>query len=319
MASCYVRHVTCFSPMPHFEYRRVETKPSEPTFDLKPAFERARKLNDKETIDPRKFEHYDKTMIARDMELVARRQADFRMQSTKESEENKKAATVLEAILHEQIGKSDWIGPNVSTIKASQYDDIVNGVDTIARIQREGEGDTHLGLAIDVTFSTHITEKLDRIKDDVKSGKLTQIKYFASPNPEDPNEYTYMGSLKVPRVVIGIEKKAVLELTKQWMENGTEISRSPIQHVIASEIVEQLEFFERYARSRNQPAVAAVYKQVRSVIERSLSEKEDGVWKKERNRDKEVDAMKGLRNDRVRRAIEDYMEEIEVSELKTFR
>ena len=200
--------------MPHFERKRVEIKQSEPAIDIKSAYERARKINDQESIDPQKFEHYDKTMVLRDMELVQRREADFRMQSTRESEENKKVATILEAILHEQIGTSDWIGPNVSTIKSSRFDDIVNGVDSIARIQREGEGDTHLGLAIDVTFSSHITDKLDRIKDDVKNGKLTQIKYFASPNPEDAKEYTYMGSLKVPRVVIGIEKKAVLDLAK---------------------------------------------------------------------------------------------------------
>ena len=306
--------------MPHFERKRAEMKRSEPAIDIKPAYERARKINDRESIDPRKFEHYDKTMILRDMELVQRREADFRMQSSPESEENKKLAIILEAILHEQIGISDWIGPNVSTIKASRFDDIVNGVDSIARIQREGEGDTHLGLAIDVTFSSHITDKLDRIKDDVKNGTLTQIKYFASPNPEDPKEHTYMGSLKVPRVVIGIEKKAVYDLMKQWMDNNKkELAQNPIQHVIASEVVEQLSFFERYARSRNQPAIAAVYKQVRSVVERSLAEKEDGVWQKDRNRNKETEAMQGLKNDRVRKAIEDYMRDVEETEIKDLK
>ena len=306
--------------MPHFERKRAEMKRSEPAIDIKPAYERARKINDRESIDPRKFEHYDKSMILRDMELVQRREADFRMQSSRESEENKKVAMILEAVFHEQIGKSDWIGPNVSAIKSSRYDDIFNKVDSIARVKREGEGDTHLGLAIDVTFSSHITDKLDDIKDDVRNGKLSDIKYFASPNTENPKEYTYMGSLKVPRVVIGIEKKAVLDLMKQWMENDAKgLAQNPVQHVIAGEIVDQLAFFERYARSRNQPAVAAVYKQVRLVMERSLAEKEDGVWQQERNRDKETEAMQGLKHDRVRKAIMDYMHDVEETEIKDIK
>ena len=282
--------------MPHYERRGFEQKRTQEADPIiKKAHERARKILASVDIDPRKFENYDKTMIARDMELVRTREAQFNMQSTPESREAKEIATILEAILHEQIGKNGWIGPNVSTIRASRYDDYENGVDSIAQFRREGEGDSHLGIALDATFSSHITEKLDDVKEDVANGKLTQIKYFASPNPENPREYAYMGSLKVPRVVIGIEKKAVLDLIRTWMQDDTHaLFEHPIQHVIAKEIIDQLSFFERYARSRNRLEVAGVYKQVRTVVERSLKEKEQNAGQKNQHQKAEAQTLGAL-------------------------
>lgn len=262
--------------MVYFERRGFSSRDVE-KMGIDKAYELAEKVLEADRIDPQKFEHYDKQMVDRDMQYVRDREAQFERESRPEARQDKKMATVMEAIIHEQVELGDWLGPNAQTITPSHYDDIANGVDSIVRLQREGEGDTHLGLAIDVTFSTDIRGKLNKIMEDIEQGKLTEIKYFASPNPEDSNEYVYTGSLKIPRVVVGIEKQVVEKLADLWLKkNKKELGQHPIQHVIAKEILDQLAVFEQYARSRNnRNNIAAVYRQVSAVIERSLKEKED--------------------------------------------
>ncbi|MDZ4260276.1 MAG: hypothetical protein U1A25_01300, partial [Candidatus Sungbacteria bacterium] len=62
------------------------------------AYERAQKLLIRDRIDPKKFPHSDKAMIARDMEFVRKREAQFKMESNAESAEMKETSTVLEVI-----------------------------------------------------------------------------------------------------------------------------------------------------------------------------------------------------------------------------
>ena len=239
------------------------------------------------------------------------------MQATPETQKAKQIATVFEAIIHEQTELSDWLGPEASTVSTSRYDDIAHGTDTIVRFQREDEADAHLGLAIDVTFSPDIRKKLDDVKEGIKHGNLTEIKYFALPDPENPDEYISMGRLKVPRVVIGISKESVDNLAELWVEKEKKIlAKHPIQHVVAREILDQLTIFEHYARSRNRSEIAAAYRQVREVLERSLREKDDGVWLKKRDSLREWNAMGGLRSDNVFNAITNYMEDMEQMEIR---
>lgn len=273
-------------------------------FDMGKAYQRANNVLDADRIDPEALEGCDKEMVARDMQYVRDRQARFKIESRPEAEEDKKMATVLEAIVHEQVELNDWLGPNAETISASHFDDIANGVDTIVQFQREGEHDAHLGLAIDVTFSTDIRNKLNRIMEDIEQGRLTEIKYFASPNPEEPDEYVYNGGLKVPRVVIGIEKQTVEKLADLWMKkNKKELGAHVVQRVIAKEILDQLTCFEQYARSRNnRNHIAENYKHVRDTLERSLNEREDGGF--------ETEDIGSLRNDRVLGVIEKYLGDV---------
>ena len=303
--------------MAYFERRGIDTRRVEQMDIYNKAYERAEAVLEEERIDPEKFRNYDKDMIRRDQEYVLKREARFNMEATPESEEAKKIATVFEAIIHEQTELSDWLGPEASTVSTSRYDDIANGTDTIVRFQREDEADAHLGLAIDVTFSPDIREKLDDVKEDIKRGKLTEIKYFALPDPENPDEYTSMGRLKVPRVVIGVSKKSVSDLAELWIEKEKRaLEKHPVQHVIARETLDQLTIFERYARSRDKSEIAAVYKQVREVLERSLREKEDSVWLEKRDYRRESEAMGALRSDEVFSAITGYMEDMEAMEIR---
>jgi len=301
--------------MPYFERKRIETGIEQA--DIDKAYARAKIVLEADRIDPAKFHGYDHKEIARHQEYVAKRKAQFAMEDAPEKAEQKKIATIFEAIIDEQTELSDWLGPDVSTIGASEYDDIAHGVDTILQFQH-GEGNArHLGMAIDVTFSSEIQYKLNRIKEDIKHGHLTEITYFALPDPENPDEYIAMNKLTVPRVVIGVNRKSADLLRELWMEKKKkDLAVHPVQYIIGREILDQLTLFERYARSCNRPYIAAVYKNTKESLQKSLIAKGDGVWGKKRNYQKETEAMSDLSNDSVLSAIEDYLSNVEAREIQ---
>lgn len=245
-------------------------------FDIEKAYKHANEVLDADRIDPETLKGCDQQMVARDMQYVRDREAQFKIKSTPEIQENKKVATVLEAIIHEQVELNDLLGPNTETITASRFDDIANGVDTIVRF---GDNDAHLGLAVDVTFNTDIRDKLNAIMQNIERGKLTEIKYSATPDPENPDEHVYTGSLKIPRVVIGVEKEIAQQLGALWMNKKKKgLADHPAQHVIVKEILDQLAVYDHYAISCGNPnGIDMVYRRLSTVIERNLKEKK---WKR---------------------------------------
>lgn len=292
--------------MVYYERRGFDPRDVEKV-NINKAYELAENVLEADRIDPQKSEHYDQQMVDRDMQYVRDRKAQFEKEATSESKKNKKMATVLEAIIHEQIELGDWLGPNAETVTSSQYDDVANGVDSIVVLPHEGEGDAYLGLAIDVTFSTDIRGKLNRIMEDIEKGKLTEIKYPPLQDSEDAHERAYKGSVKMPRVVVGIEEHVVEKLADLWLKkNKKELGSHAVQNVIAKEILDQLAVGEQYARSHgNRNDIATVYRQISGVIERSLKEKEDGG--------DYIDGLGALKNDRVLAVITQYLDDIMVA------
>src|ERR1700761_3581868 len=95
-------------------------------------------------------ELYGNDVVEKDKAYVRDRLEMFRQNANPEDLQNKKLASVFEAIVTQEIELNDWLGPDVTTRRASLFDDIQNGVDTIASIQ-ESENTNYFGLAIDVT------------------------------------------------------------------------------------------------------------------------------------------------------------------------
>lgn len=272
--------------------------------NINKAYELARNVLEVDRVDPQQFKQYDQQMVSRDMQYVHDRTAQFEKESTPESKKAKKMATIIEAILHEQIELNDWLGPDAETITPSPYDDIANGVDSIIRFQHEGDDDAHLGLAIDVTFSTNIRGKLNRIMEDIGNGKLTEIKYAPWLDLEDVHERAYKSNLKIPRVVVGIEEDMVEKLADLWLKkNKKELGSHAVQNVIAKEILDQLAVSEQYARSHgNHNNIAAVYRKLSAIIEKSLKKKEDGG--------DYLNGLGALKNDKVLGVITQYLDDV---------
>ncbi|MEK7083545.1 MAG: hypothetical protein AAB972_05200, partial [Patescibacteria group bacterium] len=71
--------------------------------NINKAYELARNVLEADRIDSQQFKYYDQQMVNRDMQYVRDRTVQFEKESTPESKKAKKMATIMEAIIHEQI------------------------------------------------------------------------------------------------------------------------------------------------------------------------------------------------------------------------
>lgn len=221
-------------------------------------------FEDDDTIDPANFKDYDKSIIVDDLRKVREREAQFAAQETPETERARKYATILEGIIHEQVELSDWLGPDVMTRKASRYDDIFNGVDSIAEFESD-DNPAVLALSLDVTYA-HPEKKLKRIRNEIDADTLSRIKYFES------SDGRFQGSLsKVPRVIIGTDFLQIERLATLWVEGKkTELANDPVQWIILNEIASQLRAFQAYAQRNGRPRTAQIFAQNLRLIERVM-------------------------------------------------
>lgn len=235
------------------------------------ADKKAKELIGRDAINPMSFIHpYGMASVQKDIALSEKLSAKYETENP-----HKKYADVIEGIFYEHIEQSNWFGETASTIKTSLYDDYINHVDLIVEFEDEVKSISHLGLAIDVTFgTTAMRTKFDKIREEILSGKLTEVKYFESDRSRHKGLYQ-----KLPRVVIGVERDHVIELAALWLDpkRKKEFASHPIQKVILQEMTSQLEWSIRFAKTGGPEAIALIpiFERELSVVRRILAEKKN--------------------------------------------
>ena len=242
---------------------------------LEEAYTRKNASLQEAAIKPDQFiDLYGQENVQKDKATVERLRGLFEKDlSGKELEEDKttkRAARVFEGIIYEQSELSDWFGANARTIKTSDFDDFVNGVDLVVEIDEPGRSPGHVALAVDVSFGTvGIEKKISRAVAEIDADSSGTVKYFFS-------ELTGVKGqlLRVPRVVVGVEKKVVAELAGlDTNKRVKELAVHPVQRVIADEVCKQLEVFGKYARSKDKKNAAETYERAYSLMQRTLADK----------------------------------------------
>ncbi|MFA6364829.1 MAG: hypothetical protein WCW78_00305 [Candidatus Paceibacterota bacterium] len=251
------------------EFGRNEDKIFE-TITIDQGFKKAKKFLDEAAIKPRSFaDLYGEDSVKEDELYVEKMEAEFERGHSSETREVQKLATIFEAIVHDNADMSEWFGSGAEAIKPPRFDDIKNGVDTIVEIQEDERSASHLGLAIDATFSQDMEKKFTRIRKEIDGGQLAKVKYFQSEHLSIRGELS-----NLPRVIIGVDAKTIKELNELWLEGKKrELGKHPVQFQILEEIIMQLEGFRRYAEERNQKELAIIYGSTRSLIADILSKK----------------------------------------------
>lgn len=169
---------------------------------------------------------------------------------------SKIAADILEGIIYEQIELADWFGPYAHTIKTSEFDDIVHGVDLIVEMSEPERSASHLALGVDATFGSQtIQKKFTRIKRDIDDDRLAKIKYFQSSDGRFKGQLT-----QVPRIVLGVDRTALLSLARMWTEGKkAELGTHPVQDLLLKQARSQLVTFASYAKSRHKHEATRSY------------------------------------------------------------
>ena len=261
------------------------------TFDLLVPRHRALAINPDTFTDK-----YSPEKIANDKKYVRERKQQFQEQ---ESESTKKAQ-ILEVIMAEQIELSDWFGSDTLTIIPAEYDDLHHGIDMLVEFTQEPEesGDLeYLVLGVDVTSSAYnLDKKLAIIKDGIQKETLAQMTYFDS----ERNKKAKGLKFNIPKVVIGIERKAIQELSELWLEvhqakiNSNDQSLSPesrksqkerarsalralaehrVRYLILEEIKLQLETYLSFARKLDKTNVITQLELILAIVDSLLEQK----------------------------------------------
>lgn len=222
---------------------------------------------ERNSIHPDEFRDlYDPAMIAADM-----RKVENRKRTWKENDPMKAYADALEYLVYRQIKENALFGTDDDVIKTSEYDDVMNGTDLVVEFgQTEANTVDRLGLAIDVTFGSEtLAKKFDLIKEQIGEGELGSIKYFIS------EKYGIRGQLtKIPRVVIGIEKRRVEEAASLLRGGKADIfSNHPMIKAFLHEASVQLRTYAQYAEKVGQADAAKVYRRELSIIQSVTNER----------------------------------------------
>ena len=217
-------------------------------------------------IDTEEFEGvYTKEEIERDRHSVEKKKGNL-----DPSDPSLQRAQILEALLAEQIELSEWFGEDVLTIVPSEYDDLYHGVDITAEFQIDRTL-KYLGLGIDITSSPgSINKKVEKVKDHIRDGSLTEMKYFTSERLPD-----FHGRMaNIPNTVIGTDVRTIRELCALWLtvykakhpagglnkeeigelkekarEAQQKLARHRIQVLLLTQIRDQLIVYREYAQT----------------------------------------------------------------------
>lgn len=232
-------------------------------------------------IQEREFEDlYSQERVEEDLEYVERMERKFEENATPEQKESNKLATIFEAMIYDQSERSNWLGNNAMTIKTSRYDDIKNGIDLIVEVpDKEKPTASHLALAVDVTFSDDLRDKMRKIKREIDSNKLATVKYFKSDFLDFRGEKS-----NIPKVVVGADYKTLENVIDLWKSEENEeyrkeyrklLERHHIQFIILDEIMLQLHNYKEYARKRNKKSAFESYDKVIETVQDINGEKQE--------------------------------------------
>lgn len=222
---------------------------------------------------------YSPEEIQKDLKLVALRKKQFKENQTEQSEKFKRISDIYEGIIVEQAEQNAWFGNNVTFYPTSKYDDIVNGVDGVAEFfSEEGNKENkHMAMSFDVVFSSdseRILKKLERTKNSIRNGKLTEVKYFED---EEGNQ----SSLRAPRIVLGSRLASAESLINLWggksKDKNKKLAKHPIQIKLLLEAYLQLGHFAKYAHSIGNNDIAMEYGIVANKIVEIINEEKEGM------------------------------------------
>ncbi|OQX71207.1 hypothetical protein B6D52_02350 [Candidatus Parcubacteria bacterium 4484_255] len=258
------------------EYLNNKDTFKNPAF-IEKAFKKAQEKLSIDKIDINKF--IKSRDVEKDKEYIKKKENIFEEQNTDQGKENKKIATIAEAILHMQIEENCYLGDDVKTFRACKFDDIKNGVDEILKIEYDNEENLrNIIVAIDITFSINVREKIENIKKGIKRGRLAIIKYL-KPNISNINK-NKIKHTEAPKLIIGIDKKNLEEVAKLWVEDkNKQLYYHPLHIMVLNEALMQAKHYKNYAKEVGQTKISKKYEELYNIFLQEKQKKEKLIKK----------------------------------------
>lgn len=250
----------------------AESRGQEDREVMEKAAERAEKVLADEAIDIEDFvDLYGADAVSADREYVADYEARFRRNDLASGNSAEGAAKVVEAVIGDGIGLHDWMGGTANFIVPARFDDIKNGIDGLVEFSEDGRS-SHLGLAIDATFSGDVAKKLGGIEHKIQGGHSMGMKYFQS------EAMGFRGELKgIPQVVAAFDRRTVQSLADLWIHKDKDgLAKHPAQFQLLEELIAQCQKFEKFA-SANQSNMKARYEHAEAILRQVMRDRAEQV------------------------------------------
>jgi len=256
-----------------------------------PAFtERAfKKAQEKLVIDEIDMKDFVESRdVPKDEEYVQKLEKIFEQEDSPQEKENKKLATIEEAILHIQIEQNCYLGDDVKAFSACKLDDIKNGVDEILEIKYDdGKNVRHIAIAVDATFSVNAREKVENIKEGIKRGKLAVVEYLKF----DVSD-TEIEKKELPKFILGIDKKNLEDITRLWMKDkNKKLYYHPLHIMVLNEILQQAKYYQDCAEEAGQMEISEKYKELYDIFLQVREELIKEILKNPENEEKMEEDM----------------------------
>ncbi len=226
------------------------------------------------------FDEVDKDMVYVEEKL---KQFDESLNNREDGDffkKEKKIALITEGILTDQLS-GEWFNSlkedapyTVVAHPTSDFDDIRNGADLVLEVfNKDKEQSKHLGLSIDVTFSSDIenlNRKMERIIGDItgKHGKPAQVKYFESDFDD------YKGAVTIARSVIVLSRNTIEDLfKKEYSRDKDGLSSHQVQLSLLTQLQEQAETFLQLCKVHGNSELGSIYEDIYKNIKYLKDEK----------------------------------------------
>ena len=249
--------------------------------DIRDIIKKAKEVLEEGAIKFEDFKGIKKTEeILEDKKRLSRVRSEIekRLLKNPELREIKEKAILLEALIYTQGESANWFGENAFTIKTSEFDDIINGIDLVVEFVKEDEKTekpdvSRLALAVDVTTSeSFLREKLKKIKAEIIEGSLGRIKYFIS---ENTGKESLIG---LPKTIVGTSMLRTAKTAELWSKQKNNIlAFHPMQFLILEEIVLQLDTFIDFCKNSGRKLEDRIvfYEKAKREVREILSKKKE--------------------------------------------
>lgn len=279
------------------EDKLIDRIDSKRTPEASEAFKHATALIEKSRFKPAEFlGTYPPETIAEDIKRVQDIEHQQKMDGHMETEHDRVSA-VFEALFHQHVEVSNWLGEGIVSYKTSKFDDYINHVDSVLGVEITSRGLTarsYIALGIDVTTSMHFLEKkFNRIFEEIRRKKFAEVKYFST-NPEEQPQFK--GRLQnLLRLVVGADVSTVRTLSELWLKGSNkELSMHPIQYQIIDELILQCEVFQNYAGLINNTVASSFYGNMLAFLKTIRTEKTENATPGHETRDRMMQQMRDV-------------------------
>lgn len=235
--------------------------------------------------DPKDFEDiYGKESVQKDIDFVNMVEKGIREEDSHKTETARlkkeridSTATITEGILIDQMS-GDWL--NLSDSKnrpydviahpTSKYDDYKRGADlALEIINRKQETEKHLGLSVDITYSSNSSVVASKVEQILKELQPEHIQKYGTPKIKyfENDAETYKGSVDIARCVLVVDSGRLPDLFEKEIKRDRDaLAKDPIQASLLMQMELQSRMFKEFAQNCGNAKAVEIYEETLNNI-----------------------------------------------------